>query len=443
MRSSAVLASGLLASTVSAAFDAASSKNVAVYWGQGAYQIPLTTLCEDESVDIVNLAFVNSFPTEIGFLPASNFANACADEYFTYPNGTKSGLLSNCPGIGPGIKKCQDNGKKVMLSVGGGWPTNYYLPSEPVAKYFAEFLWGAFGPQTDKWVADKKPRPFGDAAVDGFDLDLEAYMEPAPMDGYLYKHYDIFVNHLKSLGNVLISGAPQCVLPDARLAHAISASSFDFVFLQFYNTPQCSSRAGYNGLANLATSTFTFDAWVDWLKANSANKGVKMYLGLPAGPAGAPWDAPSYLTPTEANKLVSHYSAQHPDIFGGVMLWEATVSANNKICDKPYVSWIKSILDGKFTDEVCPSTTSSVVSSTVSASSTSSSVFATPTATSPNGLCGPDTGYTCKGYHYGKFPDIYFAQVITMANNRPRDRVILQSIRHWHLSSIFLNFGTC
>jgi chitinase len=72
MRYSALLASGLLASAASA-FDAASSKNVAVYWGQGAYQIDLSTLCDDESVDIVNLAFVNSFPTEVGFLPATNF----------------------------------------------------------------------------------------------------------------------------------------------------------------------------------------------------------------------------------------------------------------------------------------------------------------------------------------------------------------------------------
>jgi chitinase len=148
-------------------------------------------------------------------------ANACGEDFYAYPNGTKSGLRSNCPGIGPGIKKCQANGKKVLLSVGGGWPTNYYLPSKAVAEYFAEFLYGAFGPQTQAWVDAKKPRPFGDAAVDGFDLDLEAYMEPAPMDGYLYKYYDNFVTHLRSQGSVLISGAPQCVSPDARKSDCV------------------------------------------------------------------------------------------------------------------------------------------------------------------------------------------------------------------------------
>jgi chitinase len=70
----AVVAVGLVASTASAAtFNAASSKNVAMYWGQGSYQIDLADVCADESIDIVNLAFVNQFPQAIGDYPATNF----------------------------------------------------------------------------------------------------------------------------------------------------------------------------------------------------------------------------------------------------------------------------------------------------------------------------------------------------------------------------------
>jgi chitinase len=66
------IALGLLASTVSA-FDASASNNVAMYWGQGSYQISLTELCNDPSVDIVNIAFVNQFPKRRGEYPSTNF----------------------------------------------------------------------------------------------------------------------------------------------------------------------------------------------------------------------------------------------------------------------------------------------------------------------------------------------------------------------------------
>jgi chitinase len=72
----AAAATGLLASTVSAAFNAGSSSNVAVYWGQGYAQLDLSEVCSDDSVDIVNLAFVNQFPKEIGQYPATNFGKS-------------------------------------------------------------------------------------------------------------------------------------------------------------------------------------------------------------------------------------------------------------------------------------------------------------------------------------------------------------------------------
>ncbi|ORY05275.1 glycoside hydrolase superfamily [Clohesyomyces aquaticus] len=382
----AAVAAAVLAPTASAVFNAASSTNVAMYWGQGAYQIPLTDVCNDPSIDIVNIGFVNGFPKNTSDYPSTNFANACDAEWFTRPDGIKSQLLSKCPSIGPGIKECQAKGKKVLLSIGGGWPTDYYLANDAVAKYFASFLWGAFGPQTQSWVDAGKPRPFGDAAFDGFDLDIESFMAQPPYPEYQYKYYDVFVTRLRALmaqaqdkAARYISAAPQCIIPDVRLSDAIKKSKFDWIFVQFYNTPSCSTRAGYNGLSNPSTSTFTFDKWASWLIQNSFDKSVKLYMGMTAGVDGAPNDEAAYLTPTEASKLISTYKTRNPGIFGGVMLWEATVSAKNMICNDGYATWIKKILNGKFVNEKCPASSSS--SSVVSSTSLSSSSSSTPIST--------------------------------------------------------------
>jgi chitinase len=49
----AAFAAGLLASTASAAFNAASKTNVVMYWGQGSNQVPLSDVCADPNIDIV------------------------------------------------------------------------------------------------------------------------------------------------------------------------------------------------------------------------------------------------------------------------------------------------------------------------------------------------------------------------------------------------------
>lgn len=61
------VAVGLLASTASA------KGKVAIYWGQGAYQKELSVVCNDPSVDIVNIAFVNGFPKDKNKYPDTNF----------------------------------------------------------------------------------------------------------------------------------------------------------------------------------------------------------------------------------------------------------------------------------------------------------------------------------------------------------------------------------
>lgn len=76
------------------------------------------------------------------------------------------------------INYCKSKGVKVLLSIGGEYntgPSNYDVTTEENGEYFADFLYGAFGPYDPNWDG---PRPFDFSAtehtsVDGFDFDIE------------------------------------------------------------------------------------------------------------------------------------------------------------------------------------------------------------------------------------------------------------------------------
>jgi chitinase len=298
--------------------------------------------------------------------------NACWG-YYDLPNGADGTgyVLKNCAGVGDAIKLCQKNGKKVLLSLGGGAaPADYYLPSKKVAHYFGDWLWSAFGPATAAWTNADKPRPFGDAVIDGFDLDIES--------GSRWDYYSDFVNHLKEKKQSMIfSAAPQCISPDPRLAEAIKNAPFDFIFTQFYNTPECSARQGLTDLGKAKTG-FSFDKWATWLQANSKNPDVKLYIGLAAGVQGAgAAHADHYLAPTEAFRLITQYQGHAK--FGGVMLWEWTVSVNNQRFGRAYLDWIKYSLNGTFKQMYKPMVSSSSVRTSTTISSTSTQLTSTLT----------------------------------------------------------------
>lgn len=156
-----------------AAFDAQAKSNVAVYYGQGAYQKRLRHFCQETSMDIINLAFLNVFPDQgLNGYPETNFGNQCGSQTFDI-NGENTGLLSHCPYLVEDIPFCQAAGKKVLLSLGGAVPDTQKIESEGSAKAFADFLWYAFGPPTDTWAEHGLPRPFKDVVLDGFDFDIE------------------------------------------------------------------------------------------------------------------------------------------------------------------------------------------------------------------------------------------------------------------------------
>lgn len=204
-----------LLSSALATFDAAANTNMAVYWGQGPNQEPLEFFCDDASIDIILIGFVNVFPDQSGGYPGTNFGNQCGSETYKNINGSSSLLLSNCPGVGSNITYCQSKGKKILLSLGGAAPKDQHLDSDVTAADFATFLWEAFGP---KDVSKTTPRPFGDAVVDGFDFDIESVLISGEDAGDLDRGYGAMVDTLRTLYDTdksktyYISAAPRTYL---------------------------------------------------------------------------------------------------------------------------------------------------------------------------------------------------------------------------------------
>ncbi|TIA30331.1 glycoside hydrolase [Aureobasidium pullulans] len=375
-------------SGLASAFTANAKTNVVTYWGQGPNQGSLQDVCKNPNVDIVNIGFINVFPDQgkAGW-PGSNFGNACTADVYTY-KGTKTQLYSNCPNIGTDIAICQQvYGKKVLLSIGGGYPTNYFINNDTSAANFANFLWGAFGPVKSEWTSTGGPRPFGDAVVDGFDFDIESELSSAPVvNGKALTNYKTngYVKMIQTFKNTLfpkdsmkpyyISGAPQCIVPDEHFATVVASAWFDFLFVQYYNTAACSARQ--------AVTSGTFKGYNDWAGVKSFNTDVKLYVGLPGSTAAAS-DASYYLKPSEVKSLVSKvYSNSR---FGGIMVWEATYAANNVICNRNYLTWMKQILNAQ-----ADGTTLNTVTSPCPAA-----------PVSKDGTCGGYNGYTCAGSAFG------------------------------------------
>lgn len=242
-----------------------------------------------------------------------------------------------------------------MLSLGGAIPTNQSIKNDESAIAFAKFLWNAFGP---KHPAYEGPRPFGDAVVDGFDFDIESAVSDGDATSQ-YRGYGTMIDTLRVLyatdaeKHYYISGSPQCVIPDAHLAHPIETSWFDFLFIQFYNTPQCSARAYFDasyGRVGDQPSVISYDAWVGFVRTKAFNKDVKLFLGLPAAPlTQLVFDTKMYIAPEDVYNLIDVFQCRYPKEFGGIMVFEATYSEQNLIHDKPFVDVVK----GQLLDSDC------------------------------------------------------------------------------------------
>ncbi|CAO3592812.1 unnamed protein product [Absidia cylindrospora] len=294
-------------------FENDCNDNLAVYWGQNSYgaanskdpanwQQPIRQYCQDATIDIIPMAFVTQF-FGTGGLPEINLANICNKvDNSTFP-GTS---LADCSAIASDIKFCQSKGKAVTLSLGGA-TGGAGFQSDDQASTFADNVWNLF------MGGSSSTRPFGDAVLDGIDLDIE---------GGGSNYYGTFLTKLRAhfsgaSKKYYVTAAPQCVYPDANLGATISQNSIDAIYVQFYNNP-C-------GLQTWGTSGWNYGVWDYWAKNISPNKNIKVYIGAPASPTAA---GGGYVPLSTLSNIALTTRKSFPS-FGGVMFWDASQAVAN------------------------------------------------------------------------------------------------------------------
>ncbi|KAG6375334.1 glycoside hydrolase family 18 protein [Boletus reticuloceps] len=276
----------LLPLPIVGAFNIAANTNLAVYWGQNSYgatnpsntanwQQPIGYYCQDATVDIIPMAFLDIFNTT-GGLPSVNLANTCS----TSSNGVFPGSqLPNCTFLAQGIQTCQNAGKIVTISLGGATGASTFA-NDAQGQAFAQIIWDLFLGGTST------TRPFGNAVLDGIDMDIEGGSQTG---------YTAFLTTLRQLMDggskpYYITAAPQCPYPDAYIGNTINAVPFDAVFVQFYNN--------YCGLNNYGNTNF--------------------FIGAPAASSAA---GSGYVDASTITTIIQQTRSQYSS-FGGVMMWD-------------------------------------------------------------------------------------------------------------------------
>lgn len=121
-------------------------------------------VCNDSSYDIVNLAFLSYFFKDGGY-PQINIGNLPGPSDAQQAAGATS--LQDGSSLVPTIQNCQQNGKLVILSMGGaeGY-ADVTLQDDSQGEQIAQTVWDLFLGGTNN--ADL--RPFGSVKLDGVDL---------------------------------------------------------------------------------------------------------------------------------------------------------------------------------------------------------------------------------------------------------------------------------
>lgn len=260
-------------------------------------------------------------------------------------------------------------GKTILLSIGGATYTEGGFSSNDAAEAGAKLIWDTFGPAPAG--GSNVLRPFGDAVVDGFDLDFESTVRNMP--AFANKLRDYYAADTSK--KYYLTAAPQCVFPDAAGKEMFDgAVFFDAIWIQFYNN-YCGLQSFIPGADK--QNNFNYDVWSNWARTTSKNKDVRIYVGVPAnrGAAGSGYQPVSALTP------IIDYAATF-DTFGGVMMWDASQAYANP----GFISGVAAALDSE------PSATRTEPTATpTSSTGSSTSPTANPTA-SPTGALVPQWG---------------------------------------------------
>ncbi|KAI4328857.1 hypothetical protein L6164_021180 [Bauhinia variegata] len=264
--------------------NAAGPGSIVVYWGQGNLdnEGTLTDTCNSGLYKIVNIAFLSSFGS--GRARQINLAGHCDP------------ASNGCQVVSQGIHKCQSQGIKVMLSIGGATDT-YSLSSPQEARDLADYIWNNFlGGQSSS-------RPLGDAVLDGVDFDIEGTTH-----GDAANYAELarsLAGHNQGGKKVLLSAAPQCPFDDV-LKGALATGLFDYFWVQFYNN-NCQFDSGNPSIFQ--------SSWNQW----TSIKAGKIFVGVPASPA-KDIAGSGYVDPNTLKNQVLPF-VKKSDKYGGVMLW--------------------------------------------------------------------------------------------------------------------------
>ncbi|KAJ9085070.1 Chitinase 2 [Entomophthora muscae] len=376
---------------LASALDLGCNDNVVVYWGQNSYggshptqkelwEKDLEFYCRQDDVDIIAISFLNVFNAGTGLLPEINFASHCETSFDSYPR------LHSCPKIGQDIKFCQSQNKTILLSLGGAI-ANTNIPTTAAAQEFAATLWNMF------MGGNHEYRPFGDAIVDGIDLDLE---------GGSQDNYDTFLGRLQEYYKTddrkyLVTAAPQCEFPDRNLQRIMETAHVDAVFVQFYNN--------FCGVQNYNNPwAWNWPQWATWAATKSYNDKVRLFLGVPASRTAA---GTGYVDLGKLKGIVNDLRNTYP-VFGGMMLWDASQSENNLQNGNPFSRHTKHrLLAGGNCHSLPPPTypTSTTSTTTTSISSTITTTYTSPPNPKPTNTCPVmgepcSSGTACSGTNY-------------------------------------------
>ncbi|KAI9680367.1 MAG: hypothetical protein M1829_001253 [Trizodia sp. TS-e1964] len=324
-------------------FDPRAKNNVAVYFGQtpASSTSSLMDQCSDPAIDIVILGFVSKLVGANDY-PELNLGSVCTDKS---PDQTSRapGLL-NCPDLASHISHCQDMGKKVFLSIGGAKDSgnsDSKFDSDDHARSVADKIWKLFGSGS----GEESLRPFGNVTVDGFDIGLSILPDAIQKqstnsfspdnESKDSSHYDIFFNELKSQftsyasssggKKYYLSAAPECPNPDASIPQSVLQAA-DFVFVQFFNNPDCNIDAA--GFQASVTS------WSQSLANNNPNgAGPMVYIGVVATSQGA---SSGFVAGDKLGQAVNGVKAMNLPNIGGVAIWDATEALDEASRDGEY-----------------------------------------------------------------------------------------------------------
>ncbi|KAK4169195.1 glycoside hydrolase superfamily, partial [Cladorrhinum sp. PSN259] len=320
-------------------FNPRSVSNVVVYYGQSeaTTRISLGTLCEDPNVDIMVLGFITAITAEGSNYPRLQLQSPIPGVLTPLMAVQATGLLYYAS-LETDIQTCQSRyGKKILLSIGGA-TSNLVLRNDAHAIAFANTLWALFGPTG---YVPNGLRPFGQAVVDGFDLDKNDG-QPA--------FFGTFATALRASFGVdltkdyFLSAAPQCIYPDPSVPQNY-LSQCNFVWPQFFNNLACEvGSAGF--LDSVFQWSRTLGDGIVPMRDSSAFR-TRLLIGIPGWLQAAPLTFVK-LGGVRGVQLLATQLRQLTGLvnLGGLMIWDGPQGLENIADGLSILGWAKSGLRG-------------------------------------------------------------------------------------------------